>query len=75
MPSDIRASYPGTAYINSSYLRPGLMIRSIERRYNRGPADDGVRRAYAQARILGGGSSINGQMANWGVPDDYEAWV
>jgi 5-(hydroxymethyl)furfural/furfural oxidase len=31
-------------------------------------------RKYEQARVLGGGSSINGQMANRGAPTDYEEW-
>jgi 5-(hydroxymethyl)furfural/furfural oxidase len=29
---------------------------------------------YEQARVLGGGSSINGQLANRGAPDDYDEW-
>lgn len=29
---------------------------------------------YEQARVLGGGSSINGQLANRGSPADYDAW-
>ena len=32
-------------------------------------------RKYEQARVLGGGSSINGQMANRGAPTDYDEWV
>ena len=31
-------------------------------------------RKYEQARVLGGGSSINGQMANRGAPTDYDEW-
>ena len=31
-------------------------------------------RTYEQARILGGGSSINGQLANRGAPTDYDEW-
>ena len=74
IPADIRASYPGTAYINSRYLWTGLKVTSIGSGHNHGP-DVGIERAYAQARILGGGSSINGQMANWGVPADYDEWA
>ena len=56
MPADIRASYPGKAYINPAYLWQGLTISPIGMRgHNRGPAETGVRRAYAQARILCGG--------------------
>jgi 5-(hydroxymethyl)furfural/furfural oxidase len=29
---------------------------------------------YEQARVLGGGSSINGQLANRGAPHDYDEW-
>ena len=32
-------------------------------------------RKYEQARVLGGGSSINGQMANRGAPTDYDEWA
>ena len=32
------------------------------------------RRFLEQARVLGGGSSINAQMANRGSPDDYAEW-
>ena len=31
-------------------------------------------RKYEQARVLGGGSSINGQLANRGAPSDYDEW-
>ena len=31
-------------------------------------------RTYEQARVLGGGSSINGQLANRGAPTDYDEW-
>jgi choline dehydrogenase-like flavoprotein len=29
---------------------------------------------YEQARVPGGGSSINGQLANRGAPHDYDEW-
>lgn len=32
-------------------------------------------RFYEQARLIGGGSSINAMVALRGVPDDYEAWA
>ncbi|HEV2336782.1 MAG TPA: GMC oxidoreductase, partial [Stellaceae bacterium] len=31
-------------------------------------------RKYEQARVMGGGSSINGQLANRGAPSDYDEW-
>lgn len=73
IPDDIRDSYPGYAYINPAYVWPNLTITSTSSSRNRAPGAE-VRRGYAQARILGGGSSINGQMANWGCPSDYDEW-
>ncbi len=32
-------------------------------------------RHYEQARLIGGGSSINGQVANRGTPADYDEWA
>jgi len=73
VPDDIRASYPGLAYVNPAYLWPNLNVTSVAASHNRGPGAE-VRRGYPQGRILGGGSSINGQMANWGLPHDYDEW-
>lgn len=73
IPADIRDSYPGLAYINPAYLWPNLTVTAISSP-NRGP-EGAVRRGYAQGRILGGGSTVNGQMANWGVPSDYDEWA
>lgn len=73
MPDEIRDAYPGKAYTNPAHQWPGLMVQSI-RKGGHNSVGPGVRRPYAQARILGGGSTINGQMANWGVPGDYEDW-
>ena len=42
--------------------------------HNNPQADRPPLRKYEQARVLGGGSSINGQMANRGAPTDYEEW-
>lgn len=73
MPDEIRDAYPGKAYTNPAYQWPGLSIQSL-RKGGHNSGGPGVRRPYAQARILGGGSTINGQMANWGVPGDYDDW-
>lgn len=73
MPAEIRDSYPGTAYINPAYQWRGLEVASIAKGGHNAEGPK-VRRPYAQARILGGGSTINGQMANWGVPSDYTDW-
>jgi 5-(hydroxymethyl)furfural/furfural oxidase len=73
VPEDIADSYPGRAYINPEYLWKGLTVSTVSASHNRGP-EGAVRRGYLQARILGGGSTVNGQMANWGLPSDYDEW-
>lgn len=69
VPAAISDSYPGTAYLNPEYTWQDQM--STTTRLNGKPAR--VRR-YEQARVLGGGSSINGQFYNRGAPADYDAW-
>ncbi len=32
-------------------------------------------RFYEQARVMGGGSSVNAQVGNRGIPDDYDEWA
>jgi 5-(hydroxymethyl)furfural/furfural oxidase len=60
---DIRSNYPAKAYFNPDYTWPGQT------------AQLGTARArYEQARILGGGTSINGMIANRGAPTDYDEW-
>jgi 5-(hydroxymethyl)furfural/furfural oxidase len=70
-PDDILDIFPGKAAANPLYLWPGL-------RATLGATADGApspaRASYEQARVLGGGSSINGQVATRGAPDDYDAW-
>lgn len=71
-PADVLASYPGRAYFNPDFTWPGLGALLGGAATN-DPANR--RRArYEQARILGGGSSINGLIANRGAPSDYDGW-
>lgn len=69
VPPAILDSYPGTAYLNPDYIWPGQQASTVQ--VNGAP---GRARKYEQARILGGGSSINGQFFNRGAPSDYDAW-
>lgn len=69
-PAWLSAAYPGRAYFNPSWLWPTLKAARGDTGANR----PGVARFYEQARILGGGSSINGLSANRGSPQDYEEW-
>jgi 5-(hydroxymethyl)furfural/furfural oxidase len=70
IPARLAAAYPGRASVDRSWLWPGLDAVRGAQRSNR----PGVPRAYEQARILGGGSSINGLCANRGSPYDFDEW-
>jgi 5-(hydroxymethyl)furfural/furfural oxidase len=71
MPADLRSGFPGKAYLNRNYLWPALSATLP----SSGANDTGSRSTfYEQARILGGGSSINGIGANRGAPTDYDGW-
>lgn len=72
-PADIRDPYPYQAAFNPSYQWQGLGARFAPVHHN-APESVPVR-SYEQARIVGGGSAINGQLANRGTPDDYDGWA
>jgi 5-(hydroxymethyl)furfural/furfural oxidase len=73
-PAAILDGYPGSAYLDARFVW-------TERRVTTGPLGNkapGGRpplKRYEQGRVLGGGSAINGQLANRGLPSDYETWV
>ena len=73
IPADIHDSYPGVAYFNRDYLWTDLRVTLLPRRHNE-PDWQPPLRGYEQARVMGGGSSINGQLANRGSPEDYDGW-
>ncbi|WP_181408152.1 GMC family oxidoreductase [Pararhizobium mangrovi] len=68
---DLANPYPGIAYSNPTYTWKGLKASLAYRGSNR-PEANATR--YEQARILGGGSAINGIGANRGAPSDYDEW-
>jgi 5-(hydroxymethyl)furfural/furfural oxidase len=73
-PSEIRDSYSGTAYFDPRFHWTELKVTTqIVSHNNPGEARPPLRK-YEQARVLGGGSSINGQLANRGAPTDYDEW-
>ena len=74
VPEEILDSYPGTAYLNNRFLWSNLKVRTEVVSHNKPDEPKPKRRKYEQARVLGGGSSINGQMANRGAPTDYNEW-
>lgn len=71
--ADVLSNYPGKAYFNPDYTWPGLKARLGGGRRNDPQAGRIAR--YEQARLLGGGSTINGLCANRGAPSDYDEWA
>lgn len=75
VPAEILDSYPGTAYLNDRFTWSELKVRTEVVSHNAPPEEQRPRlRKYEQARVLGGGSSINGQFANRGAPWDFDEW-
>ena len=75
MPPEVLDSYPGTAYFDPRFHWTDLKVRTEVVSHNNPQESPPPLRKYEQARILGGGSSINGQLANRGAPADFEEWV
>lgn len=65
-------SYPIIAYFDPRHHWTDLRVR-----YGPRPEGEDTRplSRYEQAKVMGGGSSINGQMANRGQPADYDEWA
>jgi len=73
-PPEIRDSYSGMAYFDPRFHWTELKVTTQLVSHNNPEEDRPPLRKYEQARVLGGGSSINGQLANRGAPTDYEEW-
>ncbi len=74
VPAEILDSYPGTVYFDPRFHWTGLRVTTQVVSHNAAPGERPPLRKYEQARVLGGGSSINGQFANRGAPGDYDEW-
>ncbi len=74
-PAEILDSYSGKAYFDPRFHWTDLKVRTEVVSHNNPEESPPPFRKYEQARVLGGGSSINGQLANRGAPTDYEMWV
>ncbi|GLI21222.1 5-(hydroxymethyl)furfural/furfural oxidase [Xanthobacter flavus] len=70
VPDAIADSYPMGLFHGDRFVWPGLSAFTARR-------SDGSQgsRAYEQGRVMGGGSSINVQSANRGLPRDYDEWA
>jgi 5-(hydroxymethyl)furfural/furfural oxidase len=66
-------SYPIVAYFDPRHHWTDLRVR-LQPAPPDGPDNRPLRR-FEQARVMGGGSSINGMMANRGQPSDYDEWA
>ncbi|MEC7464291.1 MAG: GMC family oxidoreductase N-terminal domain-containing protein [Pseudomonadota bacterium] len=71
-PNDMLDSYPMGASFNPSYHWRDLRVRLSHKPTNTERRSSP--RFMEQARVIGGGSSINAQMANRGSPLDYDEW-
>ncbi len=67
-PADTLDAYPIVAYFNRQYHWQNLSVHLSDPK----PGEAG--RRYEQARVMGGGTSINGQFAFRGLPWDYDHW-
>jgi 5-(hydroxymethyl)furfural/furfural oxidase len=74
VPPEILDSYPGTAYFDPRFHWTELKVHTEVVSHNRPDENRPPLRKYEQARVMGGGSSINGQLANRGAPADYDEW-
>lgn len=69
-PADVGDPYPYAAAFNPAYHWKGLQAR-----FGTHHGNEDRQRGYEQAKLLGGGSSINGLLANRGTPEDYDDWA
>ena len=71
IPSVLASAYPGRTYFQQEWLWGSLQASRGDSGTNQ-PTEPWF---YEQARLLGGGSSINGICANRGSPYDYDEWA
>jgi 5-(hydroxymethyl)furfural/furfural oxidase len=65
VPAHILDSYPMPVFCGDTYIWPDLKAKATKH---------AAPRVYEQGRVMGGGSSINVQSANRGLPRDYDEW-
>ena len=70
VPEQILDTYPGYAYLDKRFHWTELQVSTEVKSHNMKDEDQIPLRKYEQARVLGGGSSINGLVANRGAPND-----
>jgi 5-(hydroxymethyl)furfural/furfural oxidase len=76
-PADITEVQSNALHTGTRYLWPGMQV-SVQPLGNQPGSDQQPaprQRFYEQARVMGGGSSVNAQAANRGLPRDYDRWA
>ena len=74
LPGQLQDGFAGVAYNDKRFIWNKLRVTMSPRPGN--APDTRLRdKLYQQGRVMGGGSSINGMMANRGSPQDYADWV
>jgi len=68
-PPDVRDPFPG-ALGGAEFTWPGLSAEVFAASSERAA----VRRNFIQGKVVGGSSTINGMMAQRGLPSDYDSW-
>ena len=71
---EILDSYPRIAYFNPRNIWADLRVSLTPVPHN-APDMAAPARRYEQARLMGGGSSLNDMQANRGTPADYDEWA
>lgn len=66
VPAEILDSYPMPLFCGDRFIWPDLKARATAA---------SPLKVYEQGRVMGGGSSINVQSANRGLPRDYDDWA
>jgi 5-(hydroxymethyl)furfural/furfural oxidase len=66
VPKEILDSYPLPVFCGDRYIWPALKAKATA---------TSPLKVYEQGKVMGGGSSINVQAANRGLPRDYDDWA
>ncbi len=72
IPDDIRDTYAHRAMTNAAYFWPALQVSRGSHAHI--PAAGRKPYFFYQGKLMGGGSSINGQVALRGAPADFDGW-
>jgi 5-(hydroxymethyl)furfural/furfural oxidase len=73
-PPELLDVYAGRLFFDPRFDWPDLRVTTQFIDPSAPEKDRPALRKYTQARVLGGGSAINGQLANRGAPSDYDEW-